>query len=239
MISYVIFDMFETLVTLFTTEETYFGSDMAKDLLISPEDFKGPWHDSNDDRSMGKKTLEQVLTEIMTQLRAYDKDRLCKVVKKRKEYKKRSFDHMDPDVLPMLKGLKEAGVKVGLLSNCFSEERDLIHESEMYPFFDAPVLSFDVGLAKPDPAAFRLVMKRLADQNREEVDPKKYLYIGDGGSRELETARELSMLPAQACWYLKTNTAQPSGRKPEFMGFERPMDVVDFVRKQNGKGKIS
>lgn len=62
------------------------------------------------------------------------------------------------------------------------------------------------------------------------VKPEECLYVGDGGSRELETAQELGMKAVQATWYLKEGTSQPVGRKFEFEEAKTPMDVVKMVR---------
>ena len=58
------------------------------------------------------------------------------------------------------------------------------------------------------------------------MQPEECLYVGDGGSRELETAEELGMKAVQATWYLKRGTSQPVGRLPEFEEVKRPRDVV-------------
>jgi len=64
------------------------------------------------------------------------------------------------------------------------------------------------------------------------VQSEECLYVGDGGSRELETAREVGMTATQAVWYLKDGTSQPAKRKPEFIQLETPMDVVEYLEKR-------
>ena len=50
MIKAVIFDMFETLVTLFQGK-TYFSEDIAEDLGIGMNDFRREWHVTEKDRT--------------------------------------------------------------------------------------------------------------------------------------------------------------------------------------------
>ena len=57
------------------------------------------------------------------------------------------------------------------------------------------------------------------------LDPEECLYVGDGGSLELETAQAVGMHPLQAAWYLKDGTRQPVKRKVEFKQAETPLDV--------------
>ena len=63
MIKAVIFDMFETLVTLFRGK-TYFSEDIAADLGIDTEDFRRAWHVTEKDRSTGKYTIEASLPQV-------------------------------------------------------------------------------------------------------------------------------------------------------------------------------
>jgi putative hydrolase of the HAD superfamily len=61
------------------------------------------------------------------------------------------------------------------------------------------------------------------------VKADECVYVGDGGSFELEAAKELGMIAVQAVWYLQDGTIQPSGRKENFKQIERPLDVLNFI----------
>ena len=99
----------------------------------------------------------------------------------------------------MLSTLKEKGFLIGLISNCFSEEAGVIRQSELFPYFDAVLLSCEQGIQKPDEEIFIRCIEQLS------VKPEECLYVGDGGSLELEAARKLGMTAAQAVWYLRHN----------------------------------
>ena len=58
MIKAVIFDMFETLVTLFTGR-TYFSENIAQDLNIPLETFRKAWHSNEHERTIGKYTMRE------------------------------------------------------------------------------------------------------------------------------------------------------------------------------------
>jgi putative hydrolase of the HAD superfamily len=145
------------------------------------------------------------------------------MVRKRKDFKKEVFNHIHPDIVPMFERLKKSGMKIGLISNCYSEEAEVIRQSVLYPFFDAPLLSYEQGVCKPDKEIFLRCVEQL------DVKAEECLYVGDGGSRELEVAGELGMHPLQAVWYLKEGTIQPSGRIEEFPHAENPMDVPGYL----------
>ena len=93
----------------------------------------------------------------------------------------------------------------------------------MYPYFDAVCLSFEEKLQKPNPAIYNKCLEKL------HVQANDCLYIGDGGSNELEAAEMIGMKAVQAVWYLKEGTSQPAKRKREFRQLERPLDVLSII----------
>ena len=222
MIRAVIFDMYETLITHYRCP-LYFSTQMAADAGIPAMDFQRLWHATEAARTTGRLTLEDALTDILRAQGRYSPVMVQTLVSRRTATKEACFRHLHEGILPMLNALKERGLLVGLISNCFSEEAAVIRQSVLYPCFDAPLLSWEEGLQKPDEAIFRRCMERL------NVMPEECLYVGDGGSHELETARSLGMTALQAAWYLRENTLQPCGRKPEFPQLEHPMEVLEHL----------
>ncbi|MBC8544675.1 MAG: HAD family hydrolase [Clostridia bacterium] len=218
----VIFDMFETLITHYQSP-LYFGAQMAKDAGIPEDRFQSLWRPTEHNRCVGKVTLEEVLEMILRENQCYSETVLKNLVEKRVQAKKECFQHLHPEVIPMLSKLKEKGFFVGLISNCFSEEADVIRKSELFPYFDAVYLSYEQGIQKPDEEIFERCMEYLS------VKAEACLYVGDGGSFELETAKKLGMTAVQAVWYLKEGTTQPSKRKQDFFQFETPFDVLKYL----------
>ena len=219
MIRAVIFDMYETLITHYRCP-LYFSAEMAADAGLPAEDFQRLWHATEEARTTGRLTLEDALADILRAQGRYDPALVEALVRRRTATKEECFRHLHEGILPMLAALKERGMMVGLISNCFSEEAAVIRRSVLYPCFDAPLLSWEEGLQKPDEAIFRRCMVRL------NVAPEECLYVGDGGSHELETARGLGMTALQAAWYLREDALQPCSRKPDFPQLEHPMDVL-------------
>ena len=222
MIKAVIFDMYETLITLYNSPN-YFGPHMAADAGIPVEKFKKIWSPMEGDRSIGKISLEEILALILKKNNCYSEELLEKLVEKRIWAKAECFKHLNPEIIPTLEALKRNNIKIGLISNCFSEEAKLIRESNLYPFFDAVMLSYEQGVKKPDEEIYRRCVKELG------VLPNECLYVGDGGSTELEAADKLGMKAVQAVWYLKEGTNQPVGRKKEFEQVERPLDILKYI----------
>ncbi|MGG7163557.1 HAD family hydrolase [Clostridium ihumii] len=222
MIKAVIFDMYETLITLFQSP-LYFGTQIAIDAGISEEEFQLLWKSTEYGRTIGKMNLEETLEFILKEKQCYSKELLSKIVDKRKMSKKECFKYLHPEILPMLKELKKKGICIGLISNCFSEEVEAIRNSELFPYFDATYLSFEQGLQKPEKEIFIRCMNKLS------VSSDECIYVGDGGSFELETASEIGMKAIQAVWYFKEGTLQPAKRKKDFIQAETPFEILKYI----------
>lgn len=223
MIRAVVFDMFETLITHYHEQgPLYFSNDMAVDANVPVEAFRATWRKTEPDRSTGKLSLEEVLTHILQEHGVYSDSLLAHMIARRVHIAEECFCHLHPEILPLLEELRKRDLAIGLISNCFSEEASVIRKSKLFPYFDAVTLSYEVGCKKPDPNIYHHCLKNLG------ISPAETLYIGDGGSRELEAAKDLGMTALQACWYLKENTTQPSKRNSGFPQLEKPLDVLHY-----------
>lgn len=220
----VIFDMFETLITHFKSP-MYFGAQIAEDMDIPEKKFREIWDPTDYARTIGKMTLEEVFEQILRASNKYDADLVQRLADKRTACKVECFNHLHEEILPMFEALKKQGYKVGLISNCYFEEATVIKNSVLWQYFDAAYLSCEQGVAKPEEEIFRRCVAELG------VDYAECLYVGDGGSEELETAGHLRMKPVQAVWYLQQGSKQPAWRKPEFLQAETPLGVLDFLEK--------
>jgi putative hydrolase of the HAD superfamily len=81
---------------------------------------------------------------------------------------------IDPDMRALLARLRAVrGLELGLLSNANRGYSERLRARGVTDFFDDVVVSGDVGLAKPDPAVFRLAAERLG------VAPATCLMIDD------------------------------------------------------------
>lgn len=217
----VIFDMFETLITHYRSP-LYFGAQMAEDAGIPKEQFLTMWRATEKDRTMGRLTLEDVLTSILQAHGRYSPELLHCMTQRRTAVVESCFDHLHPEIFPLLTALKERGIAVALISNCFSEEAQVIRRCILLPFFDGVYLSYEQGAAKPDLEIYRRCMADLG------VTAAECVYVGDGGSRELEAAQMLGMKAVQAVWYLREGIT-PSQPRSDFPQAKSPVDVLTFL----------
>ncbi|MBV9446284.1 MAG: HAD-IA family hydrolase [Streptosporangiaceae bacterium] len=89
-----------------------------------------------------------------------------------------------PDTLAVLEVLAEHGIPVAVLSNIGWDLRPVFEYHGMAHLVASYVLSFEVGMQKPDPRIFRLACDLLGE------DPRDVLMVGDnlvadGGATEI------------------------------------------------------
>jgi epoxide hydrolase-like predicted phosphatase len=123
-----------------------------------------------------------------------------------------SGDHMDQELVELIRGLG-ARYKIGLLSNAPDKLGYWLHESwDIKRFFDAVVYSAEVGIAKPDPRIYRLILEEL------EVKPSQSLFIDDT-SDNVEAAVALGM---KAIQFTDTRTLKDELRQYVVWDSEEP-----------------
>ncbi len=93
--------------------------------------------------------------------------------------------HPHEHVLRVLRNLRGRGFKIGILSNTDEHEARLWSESPFPGLVDAAGLSAVIGLAKPEPEAYRWILRALGG-----IDPHRAIFVGDGESHELRGAKQ-------------------------------------------------
>ena len=224
MIKAVVFDMFETLVTLFTGR-TYFGEDLAADVGADLFTFRKEWHAIEKDRSIGKYTIEEGLEIVLKKLGIYSAEKVKLAAGKRREALGDTFSAIPEDTFLLLQGLKKRGIRIGLITNAFSDERDCIRESLLFPYIDVALISFEQGTCKPDLSLYRKMTEQLG------IKAEECLYVGDGGSRELYAARDAGMQPMQCTWFHE-RAYEPHIPCPildEFEHADHQEDILNYI----------
>ncbi len=190
----VIFDLFGTLIDELNYPESnrrvyvQKRNEMADALGADTDEFAREWTDAVYPRMAGVfSSTEAALVHICKRLGVEpSEERIAAGVNNRYEYV-RSCLSPRSGVVETLSALKDRGYKVGLISNCTEEVSRLWDSMALAPLFDVAILSFDVGLAKPDPRIYELATERLG------VGANDCLYVGDGSDGELSGAAQAGM----------------------------------------------
>ncbi len=91
------------------------------------------------------------------------------------------------DVLPALRRLLAAGLRLGLISNFEGWLENMLVELEVGHLFDVSVISGIEGVEKPDPRIYELALHRAG------ADPGRCLHVGDSPELDVEPARAVGM----------------------------------------------
>jgi FMN phosphatase YigB (HAD superfamily) len=92
-----------------------------------------------------------------------------------------------PDAVAALRLLREAGFRLGVLANQPSSTRVDLDRAGITPLCDGVWLSEAVGLAKPNPAFFRLALENWG------LAPGRVAYVGDRPDNDVAPARALGL----------------------------------------------
>jgi len=185
----VIFDLFGTLIDNYG--EVAFKQklgEMANVLGVLPQNFIQEWGKAWKLRSTGElATIEESIKHAITTLGVQPSSEQIAAATSIRFAFTRSMLVPRHDTLETLQELRSAGYKIGLISDCTAEVPLLWPETPFVPLIDVPIFSCAVHLKKPDPRIYHLACERLG------VVPQRCLFIGDGGSRELNGANAVGM----------------------------------------------
>jgi len=78
-----------------------------------------------------------------------------------------------PDARPLLDKLKQRGFALGIISNATELARRVLDNLDLTRYFDAIIISDEVGVRKPDERIFLLAAKKA------ESLPNRVLFVGD------------------------------------------------------------
>ena len=95
--------------------------------------------------------------------------------------------HVEEEVLAVIRALRQRGLRIALVSNASTGEVRAWDESPLAALMDVTVFSCECGHAKPARAIYHHALAGLG------VAPHESLFVGDGGSREHEGAREVGL----------------------------------------------
>ncbi len=119
-------------------------------------------------------------------------------------YLKPAYWRIIGDALPCLKELKEARLRLGVVSNWASNLDDLLRGLMMGPYFDEVVSSAEVGYRKPNPMIFTLMLERMG------ISADEAVHVGDRPDADGVGAKQAGITPViidrarrfEGCGYL-------------------------------------
>ncbi len=132
----------------------------------------------------------------------------------------------DPQVRPLWQGLRDKGVRVGVLSNTIwsrAYHRDILARDGVLDLVDADVYSSETPWVKPAPEIFRAAAAAVG------VDPARCVYVGDRSYEDVHGPQSVGM---RAIWVphsdIPANQQVSHEATPDAVAHEI-LDVLDVV----------
>jgi putative hydrolase of the HAD superfamily len=107
-----------------------------------------------------------------------------------------------PEVPAALARLRERGVRLAVVSNWDVSLHDVLERTDLRRHVDAVVISAEEGVAKPDPAIFRIALERL------DAEAAVTVHVGDSLEHDVAGARAAGL---QAVLVARDGAAAPEG----------------------------
>jgi HAD superfamily hydrolase (TIGR01549 family) len=93
------------------------------------------------------------------------------------------------DIFPTLSSLRDAGLRLGVVSNRHEEFTGLLEEIELLDFFEMTLAAGEVGWWKPDPRILQHAVELFNTQ------PESAIYVGDNYYADVVGARAAGLVP--------------------------------------------
>ncbi len=184
----VLFDLYNTLVGTDTgaiASGRRRGAELAG---ADPNCLQAQWTGSVDARSLGRlgrprDELRQLLAAC--EARTVEDGVLNRLI----ELEAANWRHgakLYDDVAPALAALRRDGCRLAIVSNCSWQTEGVLEATGLVREVEAVLLSYQVGIMKPDPAILRLAAERLG------ADPARTVLVDDVVAN-LDAARTIGM----------------------------------------------
>lgn len=192
----ILFDCYHTLTALEVTTPDH---PMTYQLLgVSEEAWVHELMENSHDRLSGKlKDGYEIIRGMALQINpGLSEETIRRAAQNRFRRFELSLLHMPASSVETVRVLHQAGKKNALVSNADVTETVGWEEGPARPHFDVTIFSCDVGWVKPEREIYELALSRLG------LKASECLFVGDGGSRELEGAKKLGLTTVFTSEYL-------------------------------------
>lgn len=130
---------------------------------------------------------------------------------------------VEPDIRDTLAKLRDAGLKLGIVSNTFLTQSSLdrhLEQFDILEFFPLRIYSHEVAWRKPNVRIFNEAARRLG------LEPRQIMFVGDRLDNDIKGAQKAGMIPILKAAYTNKDRKNPPGiRKIELLS-ELPLLVT-------------
>ena len=183
----------EVLRTLLHEEGRDVGPDSVRDAYFSVEPW---WLAVYGTQELGPDATEEayrvldmrVIMKLFPDEPPSEVEGLSRLVRAKAPELERSIPpELYPDALPVLKKLKDEGLRVGLVSNATAKTRRTIEATGLADILDPIIISAEVKCLKPNPKIFRIALEAARAR------PEEAIHVGDIFESDVAGARNAGM----------------------------------------------
>jgi putative hydrolase of the HAD superfamily len=183
----ILFDLFHTLTDV---ESKWSDLPWTSDVLgIDRKEWNAALTEGSRWRLAGEvRDPRQIIATLARELRPDISDEVInQAVAVRIERFRHTFQGIPDDNVRLIDQLRRSGVRTALVSNADAMEVAAYTSSPLAGRFDAEVFSCEVGLVKPEAEIYLRALSAIG------LDASDCMFVGDGGSNELEGARAVGL----------------------------------------------
>jgi putative hydrolase of the HAD superfamily len=134
----------------------------------------------------------------------------------------------EPDIKQTLTALKNAGLKLGIVSNTFVNRHSLekhLEQVGILDFFAVRLYSYEFDFRKPNPQMFKAAAEKIGEATQ------NILFIGDRIDKDIKPAKKLGMQAVLKAAYTNTGKKHPNGIRK----INRLSELPALIEKINSK----
>jgi putative hydrolase of the HAD superfamily len=200
---FVIFDLFHTPVDGADDERDRVVAEMAGIVGIEPATLVRAYHDTWRERLIQWDAVQTVRVLAGRLGGSPSQAQVARAAALRHELAGRVLASVRPATIGVLDALRDAGCRLGLVSNATAETAEAWRVAALAKRFDVAVFSCDLGAAKPDRRIYLAAAEGLG------APPAECVYVGDGADGELAGAAALGMTVIRTTEHNDTDPSWP------------------------------
>jgi putative hydrolase of the HAD superfamily len=185
----VFFDFYDTLGYIESAVVETGRRELAQMAGLGEAEFAPLWRANREARTLG--TAGDLTTQLRDMLGSIGLAPPASLIAEMARLEERAWERavrLYPDTKPALRELRRRGYRLGIISNCSVQAGAMIDFHGLRALVDTTLLSFEVGVAKPDPAIYEQACAALG------LPPEACGFVADGAGGELEGARAVGLL---------------------------------------------
>ena len=167
-----------------------------------------------------KMTIDKIVSINPLLLKKYS---IKEMVKYYEDCMNDAMVNVNDNILKMLEELTCEGIRLCIISDAAFTDIKNFDKSPLSKYFNKKIFSCEIGYAKPDSMIYEKAKEVMGN-------PKKCIFVGDGGHDELYGARKAGMKTIKVNWFI--NRRNKKINLYANYCIKNPKNLMEIVKKQ-------